>query len=140
MSKQILIPTKTRSEMLRTLKVGRNTLRRALMFEVNSEKAKLLREAALERGGLVYSDDVAELSETDVKTTFSARQMSQIFFGKIHVVVDFKTGEVAIQGADNPGDIVRLERVGVPDYYRIIRAIQRAWLQYDEQKQRYGKR
>lgn len=55
MTRQILLPASVLREMRETFKVGRNVLRRALNYERNSDRAKALRAAALERGGLIYT-------------------------------------------------------------------------------------
>lgn len=55
MTRQILLPASVLREMRETFKVGRNVLRRALNYERNSDRAKSLRAAALERGGLIYT-------------------------------------------------------------------------------------
>lgn len=55
MEKQILLPVTVLRELKDTFKVGRNDLRRALNYERNSKRAKMLRSAALERGGLIYT-------------------------------------------------------------------------------------
>ncbi len=58
MTRQILLPASVLREMRETFKVGRNVLRRALNYERNSDRAKALRAAALERGGLIYTGEV----------------------------------------------------------------------------------
>lgn len=57
MTRQILLPASVLREMRETFKVGRNVLRRALNYERNSDRAKALRAAALERGGLIYTGE-----------------------------------------------------------------------------------
>ncbi|WP_297416058.1 hypothetical protein [uncultured Alistipes sp.] len=59
MTRQILLPASVLREMRETFKVGRNVLRRALNYEHNSKRAKALRVAALERGGLIYTGERA---------------------------------------------------------------------------------
>lgn len=59
MEKQILLPVIVLRELKDTFKVGRNDLRRALNYERNSRRAKMLRSAALERGGLIYTKEGA---------------------------------------------------------------------------------
>ena len=59
MTRQILLPASVLREMRETFKVGRNVLRRALNYERNSDRAKALRAAALERGGLIYTGEHA---------------------------------------------------------------------------------
>lgn len=62
MKKQILLPTSVLRELRAVFGVGRNDVRRALNYERNSERAKLLRAAALSRGGLIYTCAVAPAS------------------------------------------------------------------------------
>lgn len=57
MGKQILLPTKVKSEIMKEFSVNRNDLRRALIYERNSNRAKMLRAIALERGGVVYTGE-----------------------------------------------------------------------------------
>ena len=55
MKEQILLPPAVAAELRKTFKIERNTLRRALIYESNSDRARMLRAAALERGGVVYT-------------------------------------------------------------------------------------
>jgi hypothetical protein len=59
MTRQILLPASVLREMRETFKVERHVLRRALNYERNSDRAKALRAAALERGGLIYTGEHA---------------------------------------------------------------------------------
>lgn len=45
--------------MREKFKVGRNDLRRALNYERNSDRARMLRAAALKRGGLIFTGERA---------------------------------------------------------------------------------
>lgn len=55
MEKQILLPPAVKREMLNTFKASRSELGRALTYKRNSSRAKVLRAAALQRGGLIYT-------------------------------------------------------------------------------------
>ncbi len=55
MEKQILLPPAIQKEMNATFKLKGTTLWRALTYRRNSPKAKMLRIAALERGGVIYT-------------------------------------------------------------------------------------
>ncbi len=57
MEKQILLPGAVKREMEATFKVDRCTLGRALKFERNSRRDKMLRAAATERGGLLFTGE-----------------------------------------------------------------------------------
>lgn len=59
MTKQILLPASVLREMREKFKVGRNDLRRALNYERNSDRARMLRAAALKRGGLIFTGERA---------------------------------------------------------------------------------
>lgn len=54
MAKQILLPTEIRTQMATTFKVTRAVLDRALGYRGNSSRDRMLRAAALERGGVIY--------------------------------------------------------------------------------------
>ncbi|MDE6482565.1 MAG: hypothetical protein K2L01_02220 [Rikenellaceae bacterium] len=54
MAKQILLPSEVRAQMATTFKVTRTALDRALKYQGNSSRDRMLRAAALERGGVTY--------------------------------------------------------------------------------------
>ena len=58
--RQILLPTTVRMEMVKTFKITRSTLDRALKYSINSSHANMLRAAAMQRGGRVYTGQVVE--------------------------------------------------------------------------------
>ena len=60
MSKQILLPVSVKAEMVRTFKITRMTLDRALKYTINSSHASMLRAAAIQRGGRIFTGQVAE--------------------------------------------------------------------------------
>ncbi|MEG2063502.1 MAG: hypothetical protein RRY23_00025 [Alistipes sp.] len=55
MTKQILLPAGILRELRDTFKVHPVVLNRALKFERNSKRDNMLRAAALQRGGLIYT-------------------------------------------------------------------------------------
>lgn len=55
MDQQILLPDRIKREMNIQYKCGENELNRALTYARNSPRAKMLRIAALERGGVIYT-------------------------------------------------------------------------------------
>ena len=59
MRKQILLPPSVFRELYQTFKVHRVILSRALKYERNSKRDQMLRAAALERGGLIYTGERA---------------------------------------------------------------------------------
>lgn len=54
LTQQILLPLSVWKDINREYSCGEKELRRALRYEVNSPRAKELRRAALNKGGLVY--------------------------------------------------------------------------------------
>lgn len=71
MAKQILLPTAVKSEMVQTFKITRMTLDRALKYTIHSARSKVLRAAALQRGGVIYTGIIAPKGYLpDVETTF----------------------------------------------------------------------
>lgn len=59
MTKQILLPAGTLRELRETFKVHPVVLNRALKFERNSKRDNMLRAAALQRGGLIFTGECA---------------------------------------------------------------------------------
>lgn len=53
---EILLPTKEKLKLRQEFKVSRVTLWKSLNGKNNSEKAKMIRKAALERGGQIYEE------------------------------------------------------------------------------------
>lgn len=104
MKKQILLPTSSLRELRETFKVGRNDLRRALNYERNSERAKMLRAAALQRGGLIYTNEQAPQGYCpNVETIHDHAQgvMYQSFGGRVELQVNRTTNAaiIVIDGA-----------------------------------------
>lgn len=60
MAKQILLPTAVKAELVKTFHITRATLDRALKYSINSSHANMLRTAAIQRGGRVFTGQVAE--------------------------------------------------------------------------------
>lgn len=54
MAKQILLPAEVRTQMAATFKVTRAVLDRALRYQGGGPRDRMLRAAALERGGVIY--------------------------------------------------------------------------------------
>lgn len=59
-------------EMVRTFKITRSTLDRALKYTINSSHADMLRTAAIQRGGRVYTGQIAEPEAEAVIEIFRA--------------------------------------------------------------------
>ena len=67
MKAQILLPPSVARELQETFKVAHNTLRRALNYELNSDRARMLRAAARARGGVMYTGKPVKTKELDIK-------------------------------------------------------------------------
>lgn len=99
MTKQILLPDSVKREMTETFSLGRNELQRALTYSRNSPRANMLRAAALDRGGLIYTGAHAPNGYCpDVETTFdhAAGTMRQNFGQRVELLVQRPTNEATI--------------------------------------------
>ena len=96
MSKQIFIPTEVKKEMMQTFKTNKVTLWSALNFSTNSSFAKLLRAAALQRGGVVYGDDKRHGPHCITTFETSDNTMTQVFSDRVYLVADLSTGTVNV--------------------------------------------
>ena len=96
-TKQILLPTTVRMEMVKTFKITRSTLDRALKYKGNSARDNMLRKAAFQRGGVIYLGITAPKGYLpDVDTTFENGCMRQKFGHRIEVVVHLESNRTAI--------------------------------------------
>lgn len=97
--KQILLPQTVKSEMQKTFGVNRCTLGRALKYEANSSQAKMLRAAALQRGGLIYSGNLTDrqVVPVDVLIEFDHEKgmMYQTIGERVRVEINQNTGDAA---------------------------------------------
>ena len=94
MTKQILLPASVLREMREKFKVGRNDLRRALNYERNSDRARMLRAAALERGGLIYTGERAPKGycpSVETRHDQVRGMMYQTFGGRVELQVSRET-------------------------------------------------
>ncbi len=104
MNKQILLPAAIRKEMTKTFRSSRSEVGRALKYERNSSRAQMLRAAALERGGLIYTGAVAPAGFTpDVETSFDriTNQISQTFVGgrvEIRIALNSSVATLYVDG------------------------------------------
>lgn len=70
MGKEILLPAKAKTELIRDFNTTNVTLWNALTFKTNSSFAKMLRKAALERGGVISGSNYGpEIVVNDVEGT-----------------------------------------------------------------------
>lgn len=99
MTRQILLPVSVLREIREKFKVGRNDLRRALNYGCNSDRAKMLRAAALERGGLIYTGKHAPRGFCpNVETRFDhvRGMMYQSFGARVELQVNRNTNAATI--------------------------------------------
>lgn len=85
--------------MERTFKVNKVTLWKSLNFTFNSPRAKMLRAAALERGGVLYdSSKAAPGYYPDCITSFETadRTMTQRFSDRVYLIADMSSDSVAV--------------------------------------------
>lgn len=91
MEKQILLPTSVKREMLMTFGIGRDKLRDALLYKANTPRAKMLRAAALQRGGVVYTGEAAPADFVPkIKTSSTGEIMTQLLGERIVLCVNKK--------------------------------------------------
>ncbi len=98
-SKEILLPSSVRREMNATFKCGRNELSRALTYERNSSRAKMLRAAAMERGGLIYTGVKAPngyCPDIETKVDHVREIIHQQLGRRVELEVGIKTGVITI--------------------------------------------
>lgn len=99
MKKQILLPTAKLRELRETFNVGRNDLRRALNYDRNSDRARMLRAAALERGGLIYTGEHAPQGycpNVETKHDQVRGMMYQTFGDRVELQVSRETNVATI--------------------------------------------
>lgn len=99
MKKQILLPTAVLRELREAFDVGRNDLRRALNYERNSDRARMLRAAALQRGGLIYTNDQAPQGycpDIEIKHDHVRGMMYQTFGDRVELQVNRETNAATI--------------------------------------------
>lgn len=91
-AKQILLPTAIRMEMVKTFKIIRSTLDRALKYIGNSARDNMLRSAAFQRGGVIYLGVPAPRGYMpDIATSFENGYMRQQFGPRIEVILNLET-------------------------------------------------
>lgn len=99
MEKQILLPNAVKQEMEATFKVNRMTLYRALTYKRNSGRSKMLRVAALERGGMIYTGAHAPagfIPNVETEHDHANRIMRQRFGSRVELHVSRATNAATI--------------------------------------------
>ena len=96
--KQIFLPAEVKKEMIETFRTTKETLWSALNFTTKSSFANMLRTAAYERGGVLYTGPKHEREFIpNCETTFETAEhtMTQSFGGGVRLVANLENGEVA---------------------------------------------
>ena len=97
-------------EMVKTFKITRSTLDRALKYKGNSARDNMLRKAAFQRGGVIYLGITAPKGYLpDVDTTFENGCMRQKFGHRIEVVVHLESNRT---GRRSPASTISPFRPG----------------------------
>ncbi len=104
MEKQILLPPAVKREILDTFKASRSELGRALTYKRNSSRAKVLRAAALQRGGLIYTGAIAPknyMPNVDTRHDHTQGVMHQFFGNRVELCVSRETNiaKIIIDGS-----------------------------------------
>lgn len=130
MEKQILLPANIRREMAEQFKASRNEMRRALNYTINSKRAKMLRAAALQRGGLIYTGMVAPAGYMpDVETHFdhSAGVMHQTLRGRVRLSVNLKENITTIYVDDK--QVTKLDDMTIASWGNVLYSLQQMYNQ-----------
>lgn len=98
MKKQILLPPAVLRELRTTFRVHQVVLNRALKYQTNSSRDRLLRTAALRRGGLVYLGMTAPKGYLpEVETSFEGEYMRQMFGTRIEVLLHLERNSAVLK-------------------------------------------
>lgn len=106
MEMQILTTTALRRELIRDLKVHPVIFDRALKYQRNSKRDRMIRDTALKRGGFLYTGllHAPEGYVPKVETLFDQARdiMYQSFGDRVALEVELKTGRATIFIDHNP--------------------------------------
>lgn len=130
MRKEILLPAAVRQELSKTFGVERHSLNNYLTYRSNSPRARMLRAAALERGGLIYTGIKAPAEFIpDVETTFDHANgvMHQTFRDRIKLSVNLKDNvtTVYVDGSE----AVRFDNMTTASWGNVLYSLQQAYNQ-----------
>lgn len=124
MSKQILLPTAVLTEMRKKFKTTTVTLWSALTFKTQSPFAKMLRAAALQRGGQIFTGPVPERFVADCETIFDHenQKIIQKFGGDITVEISQTERSAAI--CDQHGQVIVIKDMTMDKWNRLLYGLQ----------------
>ncbi len=133
MDRQILIPTQIRKELDAKFKCKRNELSRALAYERNSSRAKMLRIAALEAGGVIYTGAHAPNGFCpDVETIYYHKipMMRQRFGAWVELLVSRETNAAVIIVNGEP--VAKLDGLTLRSWGDALYALQQIYNQLND--------
>lgn len=97
MAKQILLPTEVRTQIATTFKISRTALERALKYQGNSSRDRMLRAAALERDGVTYlGESVSNGFMPKVETVGNYRVLTQRLTDRVALRINRETDTVSL--------------------------------------------
>ncbi|MDR2130991.1 MAG: hypothetical protein LBP56_07505 [Odoribacteraceae bacterium] len=124
MKRQILLPVAVARELRETFKVDRGILRRSLCYERNGPQARLLRAAALERGGVVFTGEPAPRGYCPpVETSYEKDVITRSFGDRVELRVErsTETATVVVDGAP----VARFRRVTLDETGCILYSLEK---------------
>ena len=124
MEKQILLPRKQATQLISEFQTDKVTMYRALTFQRNSSKAKVLRAAALQKGGLLYTGYARIGFAPDCSTKFlhSEGRIIQGFGEGISVEIDVNKNQAMI--ITPSGNEVVIPNMTVAKWNRLLYCVQ----------------
>lgn len=97
MAKQILLPTEVRTQIATTFKISRTALERALKYQGNSSRDRMLRAATLERGGVTYlGESVSNGFMPKAETVGNYRVLTQRLTDRVALRINRETDTVIL--------------------------------------------
>nr|DAR27490.1 MAG TPA: hypothetical protein [Caudoviricetes sp.] len=128
MVKQILLPVPVMRELRTTFKVGQTILSRALKYKRNSKRDQMLRAAALERGGLIYTGERAPKGFCpNVSTRYDHVNgwMYQNFANRVELRISLHTSKaiVLVDGVE----VLSLDNMTIGMWGDVLYSLQQIW-------------
>ncbi len=99
MEREILLPNRIQRSLSAEHKCSENELNRALKYQRNSPRAKRLRRAAIERGGLIFTGERKPqgfMPDADTRFDHSEEVMYQKFGNRVELQVSRKTNTATV--------------------------------------------
>ena len=125
MEKQILLPPEVKKEMIKTFGVNEMALSRAFRFVLKTPKARMLRAAAIQRGGFIYVHrPVPQGWVPNVETINDGDVMIQVLNERVQLKIDKTKNSLSliVDGAE----ILIEENVTIQRWGEILYTLQQA--------------